>query len=156
MRLAPQPRSLSAVLIALPLFLCGCTQEWPTYHSVRQRFVPTAGPSSGGASWSPLAAARNQPAVCWAQARAGLGDSFPVQDEAGKTAFEVVVAGGDDAQLLLEIRSSEGSQRIGLGRDKPEPVNLGGRCYELLYPTVTVSTADITTTSKALILITRR
>jgi hypothetical protein len=147
----------NAPFVGILLLLCGCVREWPRYHSVRQQFVPASGSaSSGGATWSNLVPAPHHPGVSWAEARAGIGDSFPVQEEVGQTAFNVVVTEGDDEHLIVELRSSEGAQRVGLGRDKSESVHLGGRDYELLYPTVTVSTADITTTSKALIIVTRR
>lgn len=143
--------------LIIGLLLCGCTHRDPTFYVVRQQFVPATGPASGaGASWSSLSAAPRHPEIVWAQARAGIGDLFPVQDETGQTAFEVEVAEGDDDHLLLEIRSKEGSQRVGLPRDEPAQVHVGGRDYELLFPTVTVSSADVTTTSKALIIVTRR
>src|SRR5438128_501207 len=91
--------------LLLGLLLCGCAAA-PTIHPVRQQFVPTdARASAGGASWSRLRAFPNHPGVLWTQARAGIGDSFPVQEVDGQTAFEVVVAEGDDEHLVVEVRS---------------------------------------------------
>jgi hypothetical protein len=145
-------RKLPGFLIAL--LLCGCAaRDINKAQSVRQHFVPAPGK---GASWSRLAPHDNNSGVSWGQAWAGIGDTFPVQDENGRKLFELLVATGDDNHLLVEARSTEGAQRIDLQRDKKMPVQIAGAAYELLYPSIYVRAADKPTTSKAMLIVLRR
>lgn len=120
---------------------------------MRQRFVPST-TDSASANWTALARfphAFGDPQVI---AHAGIGDTFPVQEPGGPTLFKVVVLAGDDAYLKLEIRSRELPVRtIDLKRNKPVKVGIGSGQFELSYPAVQVSTADPTTTSKAMIIV---
>ena len=113
-------------------------------HAVRQRFVPAsaavAGESSrNGASCSALVPLRDGSGVSRLIAHAGIGDSFPVKDEAGHCLFQVMVVGGDDDHLLISLNSIEPSQHIDLRRDKPVWVQIAGGKYDLAYPSVSVA-----------------
>jgi hypothetical protein len=84
------------------------------------------GEARKGASWSALGKAPMvKPGELFAQARAGIGDKFPVAEN-GKTHFEVVLTGGDDDHLLIEVRAKDSTQKLDLPRDKRTPVQVGG------------------------------
>ena len=91
-----------------------------------------------------------------AQARAGMGDTFPVQERDGRTLFRICVVEGNDDRLVLEIRTTEAPRRVELRRDKPVSVQIAESRYELLYPSVTVSSGGPPTTTKATLIVTRR
>ena len=126
---------------------------------VRVRFVPGGPPekgSSGGASWMPLGPGPGKETL-WVQAHAGVGDKFPVADKKGTLYFEVAVTAGDDDHLVLEIRTKESTQKLDLPRDKSGAVEIGGKKYEILYPSVSVSRKageDHPTSNTAMIIIT--
>jgi prepilin-type processing-associated H-X9-DG protein len=148
--------------------------------SVRQRFVPSVGPVrnwpqfgpldetawqddrvpvSTDANWTRLGPdLAKEPGVLFLMAHAGIGDSFPVQDENGRTHFVVIVAEGDDQHLLLVLRSMEGSEGFEVRRDKPVSVVVGGSKYELIFPTTAVAAAAnaTPTTSQAMIIVKQR
>ena len=131
-------------------------------HSVRLEFVPGADPqssleSSDGAVWSPLRAGPDpQLGGLFLQAWAGIGHEFPVKEEGGPTLFEVAVVEGNDARLVVEVRSeAPATQTVELKRDQTVPVEVDGATYELLYPTCDVSSAqNRTTTNKAMLIVT--
>ena len=115
--------------------------------------MPTA------ASWSRLSPAPGKEnGDSFLIAHAGIGDTFPVQDEEGYILLAIVVAAGNDDHLLVEVRSKEASQMIDLRRDKHTPVQIAGIDYELYYPSVSVNAAENEkrTTSKATLIVTRR
>jgi hypothetical protein len=91
-------------------------------------------------------------------AHAGVGDTFPVQDKDGHTLGEVFIAGGDDTQLQVEVRSKEGLQKLQVRRDKAVSFQMAGSKIELLFPTVSVNAAEFKnpTTNKAFLIMTRR
>ena len=90
-------------------------------------------------------------------AHAGIGDTFPVQDKDGHTSGEVFIAGGNDTQLQVEIRSKEGLQKIEVRRDKAVSFQMAGSKSELLFPTVSVNAAEVKnpSTNKAMLILTR-
>ena len=116
-------------------------------------------PVSTGADWSALGngpgSGESRSAL---MAHAGVGDTFPVHDKDGHTLGEVFIAGGDDAQLQVEVRSKEGLQKIEVRRDKAVSFLMPGSKIELLFPTVSVNKAEIKmpTTNKAFLIVTRR
>ena len=132
-------------VIAFVMLVAGCAApRGDQLHAVRQRFVPA--PSAGadessrrGASCSALVPLRDGSGVSRLIAHAGIGDIFPVKDEAGRCLFEVEVVGGDDDHLLISLNSIERSQRIDLRRDKPVWVEIAGGKYDLAYPSVSVA-----------------
>src|SRR5687767_14886420 len=83
----------------------------PDQVAVRLIFVPGGGPWKGeapfqGASWSALGPGL-QKGVLMLQARAGIGDKFPVQEKNGETLFDVILENGTDDHLVLLISSEE-------------------------------------------------
>ncbi len=130
--------------------------------TVRLRFVPGGPPAKGaadfkGASQTALGPGP-QKGVLWCQAHAGVGDHYPVMSKEGVTFFEVLLAEGDDDQVVLEIRSKEGAKKIDLPRDKPRSVEVAGIKYDFLYPSVFVAAVpgEKPTTNKAMLMVTRR
>src|SRR5947209_13925646 len=74
---------------------------------VRRRFVPAPPDAAkgNGASYSMLHhMPQDDPGVTMVMAHAGVGESFPVQEETGPKLFEVLIAAGDDDLLKLEVR----------------------------------------------------
>jgi hypothetical protein len=153
---------MKTFLLCLALFAAaipaGRGADEPETTTIRQRFVPEkkAGEARKGASWSALAKAPMvKPGELYAQARAGIGDKFPVQQD-GKTLFEVTLTAGDDDHLLVEVRAGDTTQKLDLRRDKPTPVEVAGMKFRLLYPSLNVSRATgAPTTDLASIFITR-
>jgi hypothetical protein len=92
------------------------------------------------------------------QARAGVGDRFPVGETDNATLFEVTVLEGDDERLVVEVRAKERTQRVELPRDKAAPVEVAGQKYELRFPTLSVAAApdEKPSTNKATIHVIRR
>jgi hypothetical protein len=88
-------------------------------------------------------------------ARAGIGDTFPVQAENLPKLFDVIVVAGDDDHLMLEVRSEEALQRLDLRRDETLWVKVTGHKYSLAYPSITVNSDSQPTTDKAMILVHR-
>jgi len=128
----------------------------PTPHAVRQQFVPAPPDSSGGrsADWTALNRMSDAPpGALMAMAHAGIGDTFPVQQENKPKLFDVTVVSGDDDHLVLKVRSKEGSQRFDVKRDKEVSVEVAGQKYILRYPSVTVSSDSKPTTDKATIIV---
>lgn len=132
-------------VIAVVALACGCAApHGDQRHAVRLRFVPA--PSAGadessrnGASCSALVPLRDGSGVSRLIAHAGIGDSFPVKDEAGHCLFEVEVVRGDDDHLLIALNSIEPSQHVDLRRDKSVWVQIAGSKYNLAYPSVSVA-----------------
>jgi len=129
---------------------------------VRLRFVPGSPTRPGnsdfkGASFMKLCPGPGK-GTLWCQAHAGVGDRYPVTDEAGVNRFDVLLADGDDDHVILEISSREGVKRIELARDKPGALELAGIKYELLYPSVSVGGMpdEKATTNKAMLIVTQR
>ncbi|MBI5822095.1 MAG: hypothetical protein HZA88_24240 [Verrucomicrobia bacterium] len=144
---------------AAAMLLTGCAVQKETQLQVlRQRFVPVPHDSScgGGANWTALhRLSDDKPGVLMVMAHAGIGDTFPVQEEHNPKLFDVIVVAGDDEHLMLEVRSEEGSQRLDLRRDGTVWVKVAGRKYSVAYPSVTVSPGSKPTTDKAMILVHR-
>jgi hypothetical protein len=146
------------ILFTVVLLACGCAKDNDSNsHSVRLRFVPvdTHAESGGGANWSRLNPAPNRPGALWATVHAGLGDEFPIQDQAGDALFNVVVPEATDDHFVLEIPNAEGSKKIDLYRDKPLTVEVAKAKYEFYYPTCNVSSGSKTTTHKAMLIVTQ-
>jgi hypothetical protein len=146
---------LIALLAAMPASRSANPDQSP---AIRQRFVPEkkTGEPRKGASWSALSKAPMvKPGELFAQASAGIGDKFPLQ-QAGRTLFEVAVTGGDDDHLLVEVRAENSTQKFELRRDKRTSVQVDGVKFELLYPSLEVDRASgAATTDLATIFITR-
>lgn len=143
---------------AAAMLLTGCTAQKETQRqAVRQRFVPDPhNSSSSGANWTALhQSAEDKPGVLMVMAHAGIGDTFPVQEERKPKLFDVMVVAGDDEHLILDVRSEESSQRLNLHRDGTVLVNVVGHKYSLAYPSVTVRPDSKPTTDKAMILVHR-
>ncbi|WP_147263371.1 hypothetical protein [Roseimicrobium gellanilyticum] len=94
-------------------------------------------------------------------AHAGVGDSFPVQEEGKPKDFDVIVKSGDDDKLVLEF-SQDGKPAfapITLGRDwtpaQSGNVKTPQFQYEFKYPSVSVSGKAKTVTDKAMIIVRR-
>jgi hypothetical protein len=125
-------------------------------------FAPGGGPWKGetpfqGASWSALGPGLEK-GVLMLQARAGIGDKFPVQEKNGVTLFDVILENGTDDHLVLLIGSEEGEQKLKVARDKPSDLTVAGVKYRVMYPSLTVAAAkgEKPTTNKATIFIERR
>ena len=113
-------------------------------------------PTKSNADWSPLGPGPGAaPGRAMMMAHAGLGDTFPVQDQDGHTLAEVFVAEASDEVLQLEVRSKEGTQNFALRRDQTVTVPMAGKPYMFEYPTVSVNaqTNQDPTTTQAMILI---
>jgi hypothetical protein len=130
--------------------------------SARLRFVPDGGAWKGetptkGASWTALGPGLEKNTL-FLQARAGIGDKFPIQDKAGHNLFEIKIVEGDDDRLVAEVNSKSGIQKVELSRDRSAEVRISGTKYELLYPTITVAAApkENPSTNKATVMVTRR
>jgi hypothetical protein len=136
-------------LLAVLIMNTAVAEDKP--HLVRRRFVP--GPSEHGASFSALRPGPEKDGGSFLQAWAGVGENFPVKDKTGVTLFEVTVLEGDDDHLVMQIRAKEETQKIDVKRDKSEPVTVAGIRYEVAYPSVSVSSADKTTSNQAMILV---
>ena len=129
--------------------------------SVRLEFHPGAGPARGeagfqGASWSKLAPGLN-PKALTLQARAGIGDKFPVQEKEDVTLFEITLENGTDDHLTVSIDSEAGSQKLRLDRDKETAFLVAGVKYLIIYPTLHVAgkAGERPTTNKATIVVKR-
>ena len=144
---------------AAAMLLTGCAaQKDPQLHAMRQRFVPVPHDSSGGggANWTALHQfSDDEPGVLMLMARAGIGDTFPIQEENLPKLFDVIVVAGDDDHLMLEVRSEEVLQRLDLRRDETLWVKVAGHKYSLAYPSVTVNSDSQPTTDRAMILVHR-
>jgi hypothetical protein len=133
----------------------------PKQISVRLEFHPGGGPARGeagfqGASWSKLAPGLD-PKALTLQARAGIGDKFPVQENEQTTLFEITLENGTDDHLMVSIDSEAGSQKLRRARDKEAAVLVAGVKYLLLYPTLHVAgkAGERPTTNKATIVVKR-
>src|SRR3954469_22524907 len=112
------PACFAATFLCLLTPVSSARGDRPT--AVRQRFVPASGDTAkgNGASFSALHhLVADDPGVSMLMAHAGVGDSFPVQEEQGPKLFEVAVVGGDDDLLKLEVRRPEGMAKHDLKRD---------------------------------------
>jgi hypothetical protein len=108
-----------------------------------------------GAAWERLNPAPFGKGALWLSARAGIGDTFPVQDQAGVTLFQVHLAAGDDDHVVLEVLSKQPSQRFDLARDQTGIAKVAGKEYSLDYPSLNVTAAanEKPTTPKATIIV---
>jgi hypothetical protein len=90
------------------------------------------------------------------QARAGIGDKFPVGPEKGSALFEVVVVSGNDDKIAVEVLAGGKTQKLELPRDKKAEVEVGGLKFSLLFPTSSVSAApgEKPSTNKATVFVT--
>lgn len=141
----------SLLLLLLLLTLnSGAAEDKP--HLVRKRFVP--GKTEHGASFSALRPGPGKGGELFLQAWAGIGEKFPVKNQAGVTLFDVAVVDGDDDHLVLEVSAKEGVQKIDVKRDKSETIIVAGTRYIVSYPSISVSSADQTTSNQAMILVT--
>ena len=147
---------LLVILVAVALCSCAIDKE-KAPHSVRLRFVPVDANAEcgGGANFTRLCPAPDRSGAVFAMVHAGLRDEFPVQDQEGHVLFRVAVPDATDERFVLEIQTDGGSQTINLMRDKPVTVEVAGGSFEFYYPTSHVSSADRTTTHKALLIVTR-
>ena len=132
----------------------------PAVHSVRLRFVPVPhDPSSSkGADWTTLTSwdSLKHPGLVMVMAHAGVGDTFPIKEELKPKVFDVSVLAGNDAHLVLEIRSEEGSQKFNVKRGKAVTAQVNGRKYSLTYSSSTVSSDEKNqTTDKASVFVLR-
>jgi hypothetical protein len=125
-------------------------------------FSPGGGPWKGetpfqGASWSALGPGIEK-GVLMLQARAGIGDKFPVQKKEGTVLFEVTLENGTDDHLVLLIHSEDVDQRIKVTRNKATNFTVSGVKYQALFPKLTVAAAkgEKPTTNKATIMLTHR
>lgn len=126
----------------------------------RQRFIPAPGEPGKGNSADFTALhhlAEDDSDIFMLMAHAGIGDSFPVQEEGKPKAFDVKVIAGNDDKLEIEC-TSDGKkvlERIGLERDGWHALPQGEYQYQISYPSVTVAANGSVTTSKALIIVRR-
>ena len=84
----------------------------PKTQAVRQKFVPApADPSRGnGADCTALHhLTDDDPDVLMLMAHAGVGDSFPVQEEGKAKEFDVKITSGDDDKLAIEVIWDKGT-----------------------------------------------
>jgi hypothetical protein len=131
--------------------------------SVRLRFLPGGGPWKGetptrGASWTILRPGLTKGFMDM-RARAGVGDTFPVEQVANTALFHVKLAAGNDDQLFLEVIFPNGEQRkVTVDRDKSGELEISGVTYRLSYPSSEVAAApnEKPTTNKATIVVSRR
>ena len=78
-------------------------------------FNPGGGPWVGetpfqGASWSALGPGPAKGSFM--QARAGIGDRFPVQDKAGSTHFEIELENGVNDHLVVLVTAGDGQLAV--------------------------------------------
>ncbi|MHC4478749.1 MAG: hypothetical protein ACYTEL_24205 [Planctomycetota bacterium] len=146
-----------SVIILLGFFVSSCAVDENLKSStVRQQFEPIDSEvSDRGANWTALVPAPDRPGAFWVRAHVGIGDTFPVQEKDGRRLFDVVIAEGNDDQLLVEVRCQAGMQRIDLPRDKTVTVEIEGNRYEWYYPSTYVNPDGRTTTDKAFLIIMR-
>ena len=128
---------------------------------VRLEFNPGGGPWSGespfqGASWHAFGPGPGKGNIM--QARAGIGDRFPVESKDGTKHFEVALENGLDDHLVVLVTAADVDQTVRLPRDKPVEITVAGAKYTLLYPTtrVAVATGERPTTNKAMIMVTQK
>ena len=137
------------LFLSLLIMDTGVAEDKP--HLVRKRFVP--GKTEHGASFSGLRPGPGKDGELFLQAWAGIGDKFPVKNQAGATLFDVAVVDGDDDHLVMEIRAKEGIQKIDVKRDKSETAAVAGTRYIVSYPSVSVSSAEEATSNQAMLII---
>jgi hypothetical protein len=137
--------TFAALIAALPASAAGKPAN-PAAHSVKLRFVPVPhDPSSGkGADWTALTTwdFLKQSGLVMVMAHAGAGDTFPIKEELKPKVFDVSVVAGNDAHLVLEIRSEEGSQKFNVKRGKAVTTQVKGRKYSLAYASSTVASDE--------------
>jgi hypothetical protein len=164
------------VLLRLFLVLCACNQcmadeaakpaavageRKSAQQLTREEFNPGGGPARGetgfqGASWSALG--RGFADDIMMQARAGIGDKFPVAEKGKDPLFEVILENGTDDHLVLQIVSHERDQKVRVPRDKPVPITVAGSKYVLSFPTLRVAAApgEHPSSNKVTIFVTRK
>jgi len=141
-----------------------------TKQAVRQKFVPApVDPSRGnGADFSILHHfEKDYPDVLMLMAHAGVGDSFPVQEEGKAQEFEVKVTAGDDDKLELEIswekaanpklfEGNKSPMKRTLPRDGTLTLpQIGEFKYVISYPSLTVASDGKDATDKAMLIVNR-
>src|SRR5215204_3270949 len=112
-------------------------QEAKRQQLVRLEFNPGGGPWSGetpfqGASWHALGPGPGNGNSM--QARAGIGDRFPVEDKGGTRHFEIELENGLDDHLVVLVIAGDVDQKVRLPRDKPVEITVAGAKYTVLYP----------------------
>jgi hypothetical protein len=125
---------------------------------VRQRFVPAPPGAARGnnASFSAFHhLAVDDPGVSMLMAHAGVGESFPVQDERGPKLFEVLVAAGDDDLLKIELRRTNDVTTYDLKRDGTVWAEVAGEWFSISYPSRTVSSKDAQTSEQVMLIVNR-
>jgi hypothetical protein len=127
---------------------------------MRLEFNPGGGPWKGEAAFQGASFTKLGPGLGrdnFMQARAGIGDRFPVQDKEDVTLFEVELENGLDDHLVVLITSGDVDQKVRLPRDKRVPITVAGSKYTLLFPTNQVAAApgERPSTNKATIFVTK-
>ncbi len=124
----------------------------------RQRFVPApVDPSrANGADFTPLRyRAELDPDACMLVAHAGVGDSFPVQEEGKPKAFDVLLKDGNDDRLVIECLYDKARRQLFLHRDGTNEFRYQNFRYTFFYPSVSVGPDGKATTDKATIVVQR-
>ena len=155
----------SGLLLAMHLFAAAAepaaqAKVAKRQHLARVEFNPGGGPSRGeaafqGASWSALGPGPGK--GNFMQARAGIGDRFPVRNRAGVTLFEIELENGVDDHLVVQITGGDVDQKVRLPRDKRVEITIAGVKYALTYPTTQVAAeaGERPSTNKATIFVTQ-
>lgn len=120
---------------------------------VRLKFVPAKKGQGRGASGTTLSRKSFEPTALTAMIHIGLEESFPVVDEKGKTHFTITMTEGDDEHFVFEISSAEGVQKVGVVRNDPSEVKMGGRKYEIVCPVTEVAAGSKATSDQVMVFV---
>jgi hypothetical protein len=125
----------------------------PIAQTVCLTYVPRSG--AGYAGWSHLSTP-DKDGISSLYAHVPSGCGFPAVEADGKILFRVRMVTEDDNHIVLDVRDSDGVQRIDSPRDKQTRVHIVGNTYGILYPSVYVAATDANppTTDKAFIAVT--
>lgn len=182
----PRPHPLRAACIAVAALLLApglraqsdapkpapTANAKPSKQALRQKFVPPpADPARGnGADFSMLHHFdKDDPDVLMLMAHAGVGDSFPVQEEGKAKEFDLKIVSGDDDKLELETiwnKATNPNQadinnevnafnKKTLRRDGTTETQNDEFRFIFSYPSVTVASAGKDTTDKAMLIVNR-
>lgn len=97
----------------------------------------------------------DEPGVSMVMAHAGVGESFPVQEEKGPKYFDVAIVAGGDDRLMLEVRPSVGLAKFDLPRDGTVWLEAAGHWFSISYPSLTVGSKDRPTAQQAMLIVNR-